>query len=189
MGRTLKTPALAPDLLQELPRSLHFIAPRWLFLLPRPGVLMLADCTVVQRALVPPHLRDVPPPTAPRPAPPGRPLQLVVQPRPSADARLARSPPPLRAAHGLGGSRPPVTPGPSRGIPWATVSRETEPAPATDTGYETHLCGRLWGPCTSPTTTGQMHWPDALPRPALGFVGLDLRGQGKRSSGVQGGGA
>lgn len=103
----------------------------------------------------------------PRPAPPGRPLQLVVQPRPgprpSADARLARSPPPLRAAHGPGGWRPPVTPGPSRRIPWATVSRETEPAPATDTGYETHLCGRLWGPCTSPTTTGQMlcpaqHW-------------------------------
>lgn len=125
----------------------------------------------------------------PRPAPPGRPLQLVVQPRPgprpSADARLARSPPPLRAAHGPGGWLPPVTPGPSRRIPWATVSRETEPAPATDTGYETHLCGRLWGPCTSPNH----HWPDALPRPALGFVGLGLGGQGKRSSGVQGGGA
>ncbi|KAK7811089.1 hypothetical protein U0070_016029 [Myodes glareolus] len=53
----------------------------------------------------------------PRPAPPGRPLQLVVQPRPgprpSADARLACSPPPLRAAHGPGGWRPPVTPGPT----------------------------------------------------------------------------
>lgn len=74
---------------------------------------------------------------------------------------------------------------PSRRIPWATVSRETEPTPATDTGYETHLCGRLWGPCTSPNH----HWPDALPRPALGFVGLGLGGQGKRSSEVQGGGA
>lgn len=28
MGRTLKTPALAPDLLQEQPRSLHFTVPR-----------------------------------------------------------------------------------------------------------------------------------------------------------------
>lgn len=73
-----------------------------------------------------------------------------------------------------GGWRPPVTSGPSRRVPRATVSRETEPAPATDTGYETHLCGSLWDPCVS------SNWPDALPRLTPGFVGLGLGGQGGR---------
>lgn len=37
MGRTPKTPALAPDLLQEQPRSLHFTAPGGYFSSPDLG--------------------------------------------------------------------------------------------------------------------------------------------------------
>lgn len=79
MGKILKTPALAPPARAAKESPLHS-AP-WLFLLPRPGVLMLADCTVVQRALVPPHLWDVPPPTAPRPARSPSPARCSAPPR------------------------------------------------------------------------------------------------------------
>lgn len=56
-------------------------------------------------------------------------------PRPSADAPLTGSQPracpqaPAGSASPPGGSRPPVAPGPSCRVPWATVSRETGPRP------------------------------------------------------------
>lgn len=160
------------------------------------GVLILVDCAVVRRPLFPPHPWDAPPLTAPASPHPTALSCPLFSPAPS------RAPPRMLArsltATSSGGACPQALPAahgrleagalrslrePPRRVPWVTVSRETEPAPATDTGYETHLCGSLWGPCAS------SNWPDALPLLTPGFVGLGLGGQGGSSSGFQGGGA
>lgn len=102
----------------------------------------------------------------PRPAPPGRPLQLVVQPRPgprpSADARLAhRHPCGLHTGQEAGALRslqdpPAVSPG------QLSPGRRSPPLPPTP-GTKPTYAGVYGVPVPPPTTTGQMlcpaqHW-------------------------------
>jgi hypothetical protein len=147
----------------------------------------LLTVPVAQQALAPPPARDAPPPAAPRPAPPGPPTPPEVQPRPgprpSADAPLAGtsraglSSGPAGSAPPPGGWRPPVTPGPARRVPWATVSRETEPRP-----WHRHP---VRSPPVRASAGSQCPLTKCPARPALGFVRLGPGGQGGRPSGVR----